>query len=276
MVFSWRHHELLEVSGGLSVTSFPFLFCRRWRGYVPSGGVLLVHLSEGQAWTQHGPDRWEPSSSSVIRRVIHMIITVYTLFLWCFSFFLFCTTSKWFGSDSWEKRDLRRDPQRWTLDSHPNRAQWVRLTFLITLLASIFSCVHFNKTTCILSLRSDHRGGSRTPQKVRLSGGLFSLIYTKCFTPSVTIPRWRRHVSISFFSSGSAADVVFSASAFCTAEQEGSVCLHDTPQAPEEDDEWVRRRRGSLVNLTVVKTQEVRLLLSDCFLLSSQHSVRHR
>lgn len=56
----------------------------------------------------------------------------------CLTWFCFCVVanSKWVGSDSREKRDLQHGPQHWTLDSHPNRTQWVQHTVCLS-----FTCL---------------------------------------------------------------------------------------------------------------------------------------
>lgn len=75
-----------------------------------------------------------------------------------------------------------------------------------------------------VSLRPDQRGESRTPKRVSL-GNLFCHFSISC--GEVALLQCQRCCLLSV------------TSAFCMTEEEGSVCLHNTPQAQEENDKWV-------------------------------------
>lgn len=87
-----------------------------------------------------------------------------------------------------------------------------------TLLPHIFVSIYFKLRHLYLSasLRLDNRGESRTPQRVRIEG--------MCLTCDVFL--WT-------------CSLLGVTSAFCMTEEEGSVCLHNTSQAQEENYEWV-------------------------------------
>lgn len=150
---------------------------------------------------------------------------------WILHTFLFVfINSKRAGSDSREKRDLQHDPQHWTLHSHSNRPQWVQTHSLL-----FFVSIYIQLSLFFLSVSPwlDNRGESRTPQRVSLQGIVF-LIYTSIFYDDVAI-----FLLAVFRRLCCSASFVSVTSAFGLTEKEGSVCLHNTPQAQEEDDKWV-------------------------------------
>lgn len=126
---------------------------------------------------------------------------------------------------------------------------------------SLFFCIHhilgpFSQFfLSSLPLNLDHRGESRTPQRVRTQ---FYFLFFYNFRHNICWQHCHFCRNVMWLCCDASYLSVYSA--FCMTEQKGPVCLYHTPQAQKENDKWVWHLfRVLTMHLTVVKYAELDL-----------------